>query len=131
MCIRDRIYTGITALAFFAGLGLPGLSGFISEAMCLIGAFPVFKTIVIVSTMGILLNAAYFLWAFQRIFFGEMNKKYSDIPEINNLELFTVIPLAVITLFFGIYPRPYIDLIKATMDVIIENVAFVADLISM
>jgi len=71
------------------------------------------------------------LWAFQRIFFGEMNEKYSDIPEINNLELFTVIPLAVITLFFGIYPRPYIDLIKATMDVIIENVAFVADLISM
>ena len=125
------IYAGITALAFFAGLGLPGLSGFISEAMCLIGAFPVFKTIVIVSTIGILLNAAYFLWAFQRIFFGEMNKKYSDIPEINNLELFTVIPLAVITLFFGIYPRPYIDLIKATMDVIIENVAFVADLISM
>ena len=125
------IYTGITALAFFAGLGLPGLSGFISEAMCLIGAFPVFKTIVIVSTLGILLNAAYFLWAFQRIFFGEMNKKYSDIPEINNLELFTVIPLAVITLFFGIYPRPYIDLIKATMDVIIENVAFVADFISM
>ena len=60
-----------------------------------------------------------------------MNEKYSDIPEINNLELFTVIPLAVITLFFGIYPRPYIDLIKATMDVIIENVAFVADLISM
>ena len=99
--------------------------------MCLIGAFPVFKTIVIVSTIGILLNAAYFLWAFQRIFFGEMNKKYSDIPEINNLELFTVIPLAVITLFFGICPRPYIDLIKATMDVIIENVAFVADLISM
>ncbi len=125
------IYAGITALAFFAGLGLPGLSGFISEAMCLIGAFPVFKTIVIVSTLGILLNAAYFLWAFQRIFFGEMNEKYSDIPEINNLELFTVIPLAVITLFFGIYPRPYIDLIKATMDVIIENVAFVADLISM
>ena len=85
----------------------------------------------VVSTIGILLNAAYFLWAFQRIFFGELNKKYSDIPEINTLELFTVIPLAVITLFFGIYPRPYIDLIKATMDVIIENVAFVADFTSM
>ena len=122
-------YAGITALAFFAGLGLPGLSGFISEAMCLIGAFPVFKAIVIASTIGILLNAAYFLWAFQRIFFGELNEKYSDLPEINRLELFTLIPLAVITLFFGIYTRPY--LIKATMDVIIENVAFVADFTSM
>ena len=125
------IYAGITALAFFAGLGLPGLSGFISEAMCLIGAFPVFKAIVIASTIGILLNAAYFLWAFQRIFFGELNEKYSDLPEINRLELFTLIPLAVITLFFGIYPRPYLDLIKATMDVIIENVVFVANFASM
>ena len=62
------VYTGITALAFFAGLGLPGFSGFVSEAMCFIGAFPVFRTIVILSTIGILLNAAYFLWAFQRVF---------------------------------------------------------------
>ena len=120
------VYTGITALAFFAGLGLPGFSGFVSEAMCFIGAFPVFRTIVILSTIGILLNAAYFLWAFQRVFFGKLNEKYKDMEEINGLELFTVIPLAVITLFFGIYPGPYLDLIKATMDQIIEKVAFVA-----
>ena len=120
------IYTGITALAFFAGLGLPGFSGFVSEAMCFIGAFPVFKTIVILSTIGILLNAAYFLWAFQRVFFGKLNEKYKDMEEINSLELFTVIPLAIITLFFGLYPGPYLDLIKSTMDQIIEKIAFVA-----
>jgi NADH-quinone oxidoreductase subunit M len=100
------IYSGIVAVAFFAGLGLPGLSGFVSEAMCFIGAFPVFKAIVIASTLGILLNAAYFLWAFQRMFMGEMNEKYKELPEINKMELFTVIPLLVITVFFGIYPRP-------------------------
>ena len=120
------IYTGITALAFFAGLGLPGFSGFVSEAMCFIGAFPVFKAIVVLSTIGILLNAAYFLWAFQRVFFGELNDKYKDMKEINGMELFTVIPLAVITLFFGIYSGPYLDLIKATMDQIIEKIAFAA-----
>ena len=69
------IYTGITALAFFAGLGLPGFSGFISEAMCFIGAFPVYRGIVIASTIGILLNAAYFLWAFQRIFFWRTERE--------------------------------------------------------
>ena len=116
------IYTGITAMVFFAGLGLPGFSGFISEAMCFIGAFPVYKGIVIASTIGILLNAAYFLWAFQRIFFGELNEKYTDLPEINRLELFTVVPLLVITLFFGIYPAPYLDIIASTMDVIINHV---------
>ena len=125
------VYTGITALAFFAGLGLPGFSGFVSEAMCFIGAFPVFKTIVVLSTIGILLNAAYFLWAFQRVFFGKLNEKYKDMPEINSLELLTVIPLAIITLFFGIYPRPYLDLIRSTMDQIIEKIAFVANYAAM
>ena len=99
--------------------------------MCFIGAFPVFKTIVVLSTIGILLNAAYFLWAFQRVFFGKLNEKYKDMPEINNLELFTVIPLAIITLFFGIYPRPYLDLIRSTMDQIIEKIAFVANYAAM
>ena len=125
------IYTGITAVAFFAGLGLPGFSGFISEAMCFIGAFPVYKGIVIASTIGILLNAAYFLWAFQRIFFGELNEKYTDLPEINRLELFTVVPLLVITIFFGIYPAPYLDIIASTMDVIIDHVVTLATFASM
>ncbi len=125
------IYTGITAVAFFAGLGLPGFSGFISEAMCFIGAFPVYRGIVIASTIGILLNAAYFLWAFQRIFFGELNEKYTDLPEINRLELFTVVPLLVITIFFGIYPAPYLDIIASTMDVIIDHVVTLATFASM
>ena len=125
------VYTGITAVAFFAGLGLPGLSGFISEAMCFIGAFPVYKGIVIASTIGILLNAAYFLWAFQRIFFGKLNEKYTALPEINRLELFTVVPLLVITLFFGIYPAPYLDMISATMNNIINHVISLASYASM
>ena len=125
------IYAGITALAFFAGLGLPGLSGFISEAMCFIGAFPVYRGIVIASTIGILLNAAYFLWAFQRIFFGELNEKYTNLPEINRLELFTVVPLLIITLFFGIYPAPYLDIISSTMNVIIDHVVSLATFASM
>ena len=119
------IYTAIVALAFFAGLGLPGLSGFVSEAMCFIGAFPVFRTMVIISTIGILLNAAYFLWAFQRMFFGKLNEKYTKLEDINKRELFTVIPLLVITIFLGVYPRPFLDMIKETMNVLIDLVVVV------
>ena len=125
------IYTGITAVAFFAGLGLPGLSGFISEAMCFIGAFPVYRGIVIASTIGILLNAAYFLWAFQRIFFGKLNDKYTALPDINKLELLTVVPLLIITLFFGIYPSPYLDAIAASMDNIIDHVTTLSSIAGM
>ncbi|MDP7071496.1 MAG: NADH-quinone oxidoreductase subunit M [Candidatus Marinimicrobia bacterium] len=116
------IYSGIVALAFFAGLGLPSLSGFVSEAMCFLGAFPVFRTIVILATIGILLNAAYFLWAFQRMFLGKLNEKYKDLPEINGRELFTVVPLAVITILFGIYPWPFLKYIGETMNVLIDQI---------
>jgi NADH-quinone oxidoreductase subunit M len=116
------IYAGVTAIAFFAGLGLPSLSGFISEFMCFIGAFPVFRTIVIIGTLGILINAAYFLRAYQKIFFGELNKKYSEMPEINGRELFTLVPLAVITFIFGVYPSPFLNVIKVTISGIIEHV---------
>ena len=72
-----------------------------------------------------------FLWAFQRIFFGELNEKYSNLPEINRLELFTVVPLLLITLFFGIYPAPYLDMISSTMDMIIDHVVTLATFVSM
>lgn len=122
------VYAGIVAVAFFAGLGLPSLSGFVSEFLCFIGAFPVFKTIVIISTLGILLNATYFLWAFQRMFFGKANGKYNNLPEISGRELFTVVPLAVITFFLGVYPRPFLDMIKSTMDLLIDHVVSLGSL---
>ena len=67
------IFNGFIVLAFFAGLGLPALSGFISEAMCFIGGFGSFRVLTIIGTLGILLNAIYFLRAYQRIFLGPFN----------------------------------------------------------
>ncbi len=114
------IYTGIVAVAFFAGLGLPGLSSFISEAMSFIGAFPVYTTLTIIATFGVILNAGYFLWAFQRIFFGELNPKYAEIPEINGRELFTLVPLAVIVIILGMYPMPVLDLFNTSVDQLLD-----------
>jgi len=118
------IYSGVVAVAFFAGLGLPGLSSFISEAMSFIGAFPVYTTLTIIATIGIVLNAGYFLWAFQRIFFGELNEKYADIAEINGRELFTLVPLAVIVIFLGIYPMPILGLFTNTVNSLLEVLQF-------
>ena len=66
-------------IAFFAGLGLPALSGFISEALCFIGGFSAFRTITIIGTLGILLNAVYFLRAYQRVFTGQLNENYKNL----------------------------------------------------
>ncbi len=108
-------YLGITAVAFFASMGLPGLSGFISESMVFIGAFPVWRTLTIISILGIILTAAYLLWTLQRVFFGATNPKYEGIADINSRELFTLIPLAVIVIYLGVWPHPVMELMNTSM----------------
>lgn len=113
-------YTAIVTLAFFASLGLPGLSGFISEMLCFLGAFDVYRTATIISISGVVLGAAYFLWAFQKIFLGPLNEKYADIPDINGRELFTLVPLGIIVIILGVYPMPVLDMMSTTMDALVK-----------
>ena len=118
-------YLGIFALAFFASMGLPGLSGFISEVMVFIGAFQVWRTFTIISVFGIIITAAYLLWTLQRMFFGKTNEKYLEISDINGRELFTLIPLGAIVLFLGIWPHPILKLMNTSLTYlgsIIQNV---------
>ena len=116
------IFSGFIVLTFFAGLGLPSLSGFISEALCFIGGFSVFKVITIFATLGILLNAVYFLRAYQRVFMGEVNDKYSDLTDISKREIATLVPLAIFVIGFGVYPSPLINVISPAMQNIIDTI---------
>ncbi len=109
------VYAGITSLAFMASLGLPGLSGFIGEALVFLGTFRAYPVIVIISALGVIFTAGYFLWAYQRVFFGPANEKYKGIADINGRELFTLIPLALVTIFLGIYPLPFFHLVNASL----------------
>ncbi|MFB0515979.1 MAG: NuoM family protein [Candidatus Neomarinimicrobiota bacterium] len=120
------VYSGFVALAFFAGLGLPALSAFISEAMCFIGGFTAFRTLTIIGTVGILLNATYFLRAFQRMFLGPLNEKWAGLNDMSGREIGFMAPLAVIVLFLGIYPRPALDIMTATMDRLIDLVNLIS-----
>jgi NADH-quinone oxidoreductase subunit M len=122
--VRVPVYTGMTSLAFFASLGLPGLSGFIGEALVFLGAYqnPLMRTYAVVSVAGIVITAGYLLWALQRIFLGQLNEKYRDLPEINVRELCTLVPLAVIVVVLGIYPSPVLDLISASLGELISFV---------
>lgn len=108
-------YLGITTVAFFAAIGLPGLSGFISEMMVFLGAFPIYKFYTILALSGIILGAAYMLWTLQRVFFGATNEKYLGINDINGRELFTLVPLALIIMFLGIWPHPVLNLMNTSL----------------
>jgi len=115
-------YTTLIIVAFFASMGLPGFSGFIAEILVFLGAFksgsihgPLHESLAIVATAGLILGATYYLWTLQRMFFGPFHLK-GDIssPQIFDLdrrELIMLVPLAMATLFFGIYPQPLIAII--------------------
>jgi len=117
-------YFSVVIIAFFAALGLPGLSGFISEAFVFLGSFsnPVIRVIAIISTLGIVLNAAYLLWTLQRIFFGVLPEKWSSITDINGRELLSAVPLVIIIIFLGIYPAPFLNLMTSSVNLLVNIV---------
>jgi NADH-quinone oxidoreductase subunit M len=109
------IYTGIMTVAFFGSLGLPGMSGFIGEALSLMGAWRVYPTLTVLAVVGIIVGAAYFLWTIQRMFLGAKNPDWAELPDINARELVTLVPLAALVILLGVLPRIALDLTKGTV----------------
>ena len=110
------VYTGIAGLAFFAALGLPGLSAFISEVLVLLGAWQRYPVFTAIGASAVILTAGYILWMMQRVFLGKVNEKYVGIAEISGREIFTIAPLAVIVVILGVYPRPILDLMSQSLN---------------
>ncbi|HVN47339.1 MAG TPA: NADH-quinone oxidoreductase subunit M [Bacteroidota bacterium] len=118
-------YTGIMTVAFFAALGLPGLSGFVSEAFSFLGAFQVdaLRSITIAATLGIILTAAYMLWTLQRVFLGKANEKWASMPDVNGRELFTLVPLLIVVLVLGIYPSLLLNVMTTSVNHFVDVIA--------
>ncbi|MBI5474579.1 MAG: NADH-quinone oxidoreductase subunit M [Ignavibacteriae bacterium] len=109
-------YAAIMSIAFFAALGLPGLSGFISEAFSMLGAFQTFRTLTIIAAITIVFTAGYMLWTLQRVFLGTLPEKWKDLTDMNGREMVMLVPLAVIIIFLGIYPSPVLDLMNTSLN---------------
>jgi len=119
---RVPIYGSFTSLAFFAALGLPGLSSFVSEMLTLLGGWQRYPAITVLCATGIVLGAAYMLWTLQRVFLGPLNEKYNTLPEINRREIFTLVPLAILVIVLGFYPHPVLNLLQASTNHLVELV---------
>jgi NADH-quinone oxidoreductase subunit M len=115
-------YTGITGLAFFASLGLPGLCGFISEFMVLSGAFPVYLTYTVISATSVIITAGYYLWAIHRVFLGKLNPAYRGYPDLNWRERFSLYPLGAIAVVLGFYPQAILNSINTTLHGLIQGI---------
>ncbi len=115
LAVRVPVYFGIMSFTMFASLGLPGLAGFVPEFLSLAGAFPVFPVLVIISGVGIVITAAYFLWTIRRMFLGKLTPRWDNLPDINFRELVTVVPLMILMVLIGVYPSVLIKLMNPAL----------------
>jgi NADH-quinone oxidoreductase subunit M len=116
------VYFTFTLIAFFASLGLPGLSGFMAELMVFLGAFKsgstnylLHESFAIVATFGLVLGAIYYLWTLQRMFFGKFHVKSginNNLADVDLREKIMLIPLLLITITLGIFPQLLLDFIN-------------------
>jgi NADH-quinone oxidoreductase subunit M len=119
---RMPLYAFCFMVFTLANVGLPGTSGFVGEFLSLTGAFRVNTWVAVFATTGIILSAAYALWLYRRIIFGKLEKaslKY--ISDLNWREVAVLMPLVLLTIFFGFYPAPILDATSVSVDALIKN----------
>ena len=114
-------YAVVLMIFTLAAIGLPGTSGFIGEFLILLGAFQKSFIVAAIASLGVIFAAAYMLWLYKRVVFGNLvNKELLKILDLNKSEIFILWSLAIPTLFFGFYPEPLINTIEVSIQDLIE-----------
>lgn len=105
-----------------ANVGLPGTSGFVGEFLTLLGTFKVSVLTATVATLGVILSAAYALWLYRRVVFGALTKpSLAGMKDLTFREIITLGPLVVLTILFGVYPKPILDMSAASVQNLVDN----------
>ena len=119
---RMPLYAAAFMVFTLANVALPGTSGFIGEFLTLIGTFRVNTWVAALATLGTILSAAYALWLYRRVIFGALTKpSLVRIKDLDYREIITLGPLVILTILFGIYPKPVLDLSAASVSQLLDN----------
>jgi NADH-quinone oxidoreductase subunit M len=120
---RMPAYALIFMLFTMANVGLPGTSGFVGEFLTLVGVFQVNTWAAMFATIGVILSAAYALWLYRRVVFGDLIKEsLKSITDMNMRERLIFAPLIAATLILGVYPSLIIDIIGPSVSALVESV---------
>jgi NADH-quinone oxidoreductase subunit M len=116
-------YATIFLVMAMTAIGLPLLCVFISEFLSLRGAFEANPAWAAWGALGIILNAAYMLWLYQRMFFGTIdNPKNEKLTDLNGREWAYMMPLVILALWIGVYPKPFLDYIVRPVNAVVRHV---------
>jgi len=119
---RMPLYAAAFMVFTLANVALPGTSGFIGEFLSLIGTFRVNIAVATLATIGTILSAAYALWLYRRIIFGTLTKPaLAAIKDLDYRELITLGPLVALTILFGVYPKPVLDISAASIAQLLDS----------
>ena len=114
-------YAVVFMIFTLGAVGLPGTTGFVGEFLILMGAFKKSFLVAILASLGVILSAAYMLWLYRRVVFGDLkNDDLKDIPDLNRSEIIILWSLAVLTVFFGFYPEPIFNTINFSVSNFID-----------
>ncbi|MCX6997176.1 MAG: NADH-quinone oxidoreductase subunit M [Kiritimatiellaeota bacterium] len=120
---RMPVYAAVFLIMTLSSIGLPGLNGFIGEFMILMGTFPVSWLWTAIASTGIILGAAYMLWLYQRVMFGKLdNPANQSLADLNLRELCTFLPLIVMAVWIGLYPKPFLTILDKPVENIVRLV---------
>ena len=119
---RMPFYAFVFLLFTLASVGLPGTSGFVGEILVLVGAFKASTWVAALIATGMILGAAYMLYLYRRVIFGELTKEHlMKITDLNKREILIFAPLVIIVIWMGVYPAPFLDAIDASVANLVKN----------
>lgn len=118
------VLAALFTVVMLASIGLPGLSGFISEYLILIGTFAVHAWWAAIATTGVLASAAYLLWAYQRVFHGRASAaEAAAMPDASTKERWVLVPVVVLIVVLGVFPKPVLDRVTPSVQQLLEHVS--------
>jgi NADH-quinone oxidoreductase subunit M len=119
---RMPLYALVFMVFTMANVGLPGTSGFVGEFMTLLGTFKVSLPTAFFATTGVILSAAYALWLYRKVVFGALVKpSLASIKDLTFRECLTLVPLMALTILFGVYPKPVLDMSATSVQQLVTN----------
>lgn len=120
---RMPMYAVVFLILTMANVALPGTSGFIGEFLTLMGAFRSNTWVAFFATTGVILSAAYALWLYRRVVYGELDKPaLQTITDLNRREIITFAPLILLIIYYGVQPGPILDVFAAPTETLLNNV---------
>jgi NADH-quinone oxidoreductase subunit M len=119
---RMPFYAAAFMVFTLANVALPGTSGFVGEFLTLIGTFRINTWVAALATIGTILSAGYALWLYRKVVFGVLDKpSLAAMKDLDYREIITLGPLAVLTLLFGFFPKPVLDMSATAVTALIDN----------